>query len=160
MEYLRRPPGANEVALARVEVKFGISLPHDVKTFWSESNGPIIDFGYKELQFFPAEDIAAEDVYQLAHYMPGAIPLCMDGNGNLCLARIDEGSLLDILFLLAAILGGTRPQNWLVHFRSSCMTRPHQKVGYMPNTAVKRDCGSGVASPANRFCAAAPYLQR
>lgn len=29
-----------------------------------------------------------------------------------------------------------------------------------PNTSVKRDCGTGVASPVNRFRAAAPYLQR
>ena len=28
------------------------------------------------------------------------------------------------------------------------------------NPSVKRDCGIGVVSPASRFCAAAPYLQR
>lgn len=30
----------------------------------------------------------------------------------------------------------------------------------IPRTSVKRDCGTGVVSPGNHMCAAAPYLQR
>jgi hypothetical protein len=28
-----------------------------------------------------------DDIYETKSYLPGAIPLCLDGNGNLCVAR-------------------------------------------------------------------------
>ena len=90
MEYVKRPPGASAEALEEVERKFHVELPVDLRQFWSESEGPILWFGHKELQFFSIPDVI-EDFNNVAKHMPGAIPLCMDGSGNVCVARVSDG---------------------------------------------------------------------
>ncbi|MFC7519123.1 SMI1/KNR4 family protein [Herbaspirillum sp. GCM10030257] len=89
MQYTNRPPGTSAAALQRLEVKFDTALPPDLKQFWLQSDGAVLWFGYKELQFFPVKSIFEDDLYDLDQYMPGALPLCMDGNGNICVARIE-----------------------------------------------------------------------
>ncbi|WP_208146492.1 hypothetical protein, partial [Shewanella algae] len=55
---------------------------------------------WKPFRLFPATDTASrkcssirisylgEDIYELKKYMPNSIPVCMDGNGNICVAKI------------------------------------------------------------------------
>jgi hypothetical protein len=92
MEYIRRPPGAKAELIAEVERAYALALPIELRKLWTDSNGPILWFGYKELQFFPVSDVL-EDIYSVKQFMPGALPLCGDGNSNLCVGKVVNGEL-------------------------------------------------------------------
>lgn len=92
MRYLKRPTGASDNALMQLERKYGVTLPDDLRQFWLESDGPILWFGYKELQFFSISDVI-EDYYNVSELMPGAVPICMDGCGNICIAHLASGRI-------------------------------------------------------------------
>ena len=93
MEFLRRPPGANPATVAELAAKFSVTLPEDLLAFWQYSDGAVLWFGHKELQFFPVDEIVRHDVYSVSRFMPRAMPICTDGCGNLCVARIDAGKV-------------------------------------------------------------------
>lgn len=88
MEYVNKPPGVSRESIRELEGAFGVSLPSEFYDWWQKSNGADIFFGFKELQFFSIIEILGEDIYELKKYMPNSIPVCMDGNGNICVAKI------------------------------------------------------------------------
>ena len=90
--------------LAGVEAQFSVTLPPDLKAFWLESDGPVLWFEYKELQFMPARDVCS-DAYALGKYMPGALPLCLDGNGKICVARVDRRAVIGYFVASCGNLG-------------------------------------------------------
>jgi SMI1 / KNR4 family (SUKH-1) len=90
MQAITHPAGASETSLAEVERAYGIALPHELRRFWADSDGPILWFGFKELQFLCLADIR-DDMYSVRKQMPGALPLCMDGYSNICVARFEAG---------------------------------------------------------------------
>ena len=60
-----------------------ISLPEDYISFLRESNGGDFAKGNREFQMLSAaEVIEYYDTYNIARYMPYALPFAMDGNGN------------------------------------------------------------------------------
>jgi SMI1 / KNR4 family (SUKH-1) len=85
--------GATSELLDKVELAFSVLIPNDLRIFWQESNGRNLWFGYKELQFFSIQEILGDDIYYLKTYMPNAIPICLDGNGNICVARVEASSI-------------------------------------------------------------------
>lgn len=93
MQYIHRPSGASDTAVQQLEARFDTALPPNLKQFWLVSDGPILWFEYKELQFFSIRSMLEDDIYDLSQCMPGALPLCMDGNGNICVARIEAGKV-------------------------------------------------------------------
>ena len=90
MLILRRPPGASEDYLAKLEASYSVQVPAALRTLWLWSDGPILWFGFKELQFLRIEEIL-DDIYSVRFSMPGALPLCLDGMSNICVARIESG---------------------------------------------------------------------
>lgn len=90
MEYVSKPLGASKEEVLEIEKFYDVDLEREVIDWWEESDGPDVYFGYKELQFFSVKEIIGEDIYQLSKYMPSSIPVCMDGNGNICVAKIDS----------------------------------------------------------------------
>ena len=92
MQFVRRPVGASEDSLAHMEASYSVKLPAALRELWLDSDGPILWFGFKELQFLPLAAVL-EDAYSLREFMPGALPLCLDGMGNLCVARIESGRI-------------------------------------------------------------------
>jgi hypothetical protein len=93
VEYVRRPPGAKQADLLAVEETYAVSLSDELRNFWSQSDGPILWFGFKELQFFRLAEVL-DDANSVRRHMPGAIPICMDGMGNLCVARVTGGEII------------------------------------------------------------------
>lgn len=93
MQHLKRPVGANPTAVKELAAKFSVTLPDDLVAFWLYSDGAVLWFGHKELQFFPIDEILRNDVYSVNKFMPTAIPICTDGCGNVCVARIDAGQV-------------------------------------------------------------------
>jgi hypothetical protein len=91
MKFISKPLGASKEKILEIEKVFSVSLSWEIIDWWKESDGPIVYFGYKELQFFSVGDIVGEDIYQLRKYMPNAMPICMDGNCNICVAKIVSG---------------------------------------------------------------------
>jgi hypothetical protein len=103
MQFVRRPPGASEETIAEVERRYGVHVPHELRTFWAESDGAILWFGFKELQFFTVTEVL-DDIYSVREHMPGGLPLCMDGNGNICLARISGAEVFGYYVAEAGVL--------------------------------------------------------
>ena len=93
MEFVTKPNGTNRENALKIEQTFSVSLPEEMIEWWVESDGPTIFFGYKELQFFSIDEIIGEDIYELKKYMPKSIPICMDGCGNICVAKINNGHI-------------------------------------------------------------------
>jgi hypothetical protein len=89
MEYLKKPEGASPEELQELSRLYVVTLPQDLRDFMADSNGPILWFGFKELQFLRTSDIL-RDEYAVRIFMPGCIPLCMDGQSNICLAKINK----------------------------------------------------------------------
>ena len=94
MEYIKQPEGACTSTIEAVAAKYSVEIPADLREFWLKSDGCILWFGYKELQFFKTIEILEEDNYNLRRYMPNSLPICVDGNGNLCIARIEIGKIM------------------------------------------------------------------
>lgn len=90
MDYVEKPTGASPSSIDMLASKFHVVLPLDLIEWWSASDGPIVHFGYKELQFFSIGEMVGEDICELKKYMPNSMPICMDGSGNICVARIKE----------------------------------------------------------------------
>jgi hypothetical protein len=90
MNYVEKPAGARPQSFELLASEYQVDLPLDLIDWWSASDGPIVYFGYKELQFFSIREIVDEDIYELKKYMPNSMPICMDGNGNICVARIKD----------------------------------------------------------------------
>ena len=90
MEYVEKPSGAKALSIEKLASKYQVDLPQNLIEWWSSSDGPIVYFGYKELQFFSVNEIVGEDIYELKKYMPNSMPICMDGNGNICVAKIES----------------------------------------------------------------------
>jgi hypothetical protein len=93
MEYVTKPLGAKLENILEIENIFNVTLPNEMHDWWVKSDGPDVYFGFKELQFFSVKEILGEDIYQLRKYMPNSIPLCMDGNGNICVAKVLSGQI-------------------------------------------------------------------
>ena len=87
MEFLKRPEGASSGDLALLSGEWSVFLPRDLQDFMEASDGPVLWFGFKELQFLPVRDIIRDD-YAVQTYMPNALPICLDGNSNICVARV------------------------------------------------------------------------
>ncbi len=90
MYYVEKPAGARKQSIELLASAYQVDLPPDLIEWWSASDGPIVYFGFKELQFFSIREIVGEDIYELKKYMPNSMPMCMDGNGNICVARIKD----------------------------------------------------------------------
>lgn len=103
MQFVRRPRGASEDSIAEVERRYDVQLPPELRAFWAKSDGAILWFGFKELQFFTLSEVL-EDIYSVREHMPGGLPLCMDGNGNVCLARIFGGQIAGYYVAEAGVL--------------------------------------------------------
>jgi hypothetical protein len=103
VEFVRCPTGASEGSVADIERVYGVNLPPDLRAFWLDSDGPILWFGFKELQFFRVSEVL-QDIYSVRKHMAGALPLCMDGNGNICLARFIEGRVCGYYVTEAGVL--------------------------------------------------------
>ncbi|MDV2079711.1 SMI1/KNR4 family protein [Marinobacter xestospongiae] len=93
MEYVTKPLGAKREDVLKIGESYGVELPQDLVIWWEESDGADVYFGYKELQFFSVDEILGEDICQLNTYLPSSFPVCMDGNGNICVARIEDGQI-------------------------------------------------------------------
>lgn len=91
-ECIDLPAGASADEIRKVEEKFNVTLPVELRLLLETSDGPILWFSYKELQFFSCADIL-DDCHQVQRSMPHAMPLCMDGCGNVCVARISAGTI-------------------------------------------------------------------
>ncbi|WP_217493712.1 SMI1/KNR4 family protein, partial [Vibrio parahaemolyticus] len=105
MEFIDRPVGANQEEIYKLETIFQITLPESMLNWWSVSDGPIVYFGFKELQFFSLSEIYGEDIYGVKHDMSGAMPICLDGNGNICVARIEGGVISGFYVVDSSDLG-------------------------------------------------------
>ncbi len=105
MEFIDRPVGANQEEIHKLETIFQITLPESMLNWWGVSDGPIVYFGFKELQFFSLSEIYGEDIYGVKHDMPGAMPICLDGNGNICVARIAGGVISGFYVVDSSDLG-------------------------------------------------------
>lgn len=90
MDYVEKPAGASTQSFQLLASAYQFNLPPDLIEWWSASDGPIVYFGFKELQFFSIREIVGEDIYELKKYMPNSMPMCMDGNGNICVAKIKD----------------------------------------------------------------------
>lgn len=93
MEFLQRPEGASQDDLALLSREYLVFLPHDLRSFMIASNGPILWFGFKELQFLQISDILRDD-YAVRTHMQNGLPLCMDGNSNMCIAKIHNHQII------------------------------------------------------------------
>ncbi len=105
MEFIDRPVGANQEEIHKLETIFQITLPESMLNWWGVSDGPIVYFGFKELQFFSLSEIYGEDIYGVKLDMPGAMPICLDGNGNICVARIAGGVISGFYVVDSSDLG-------------------------------------------------------
>ncbi len=105
MDYVTKPAGADLVDVREIEMAYSVSLPNEMIDWWISSDGPIIYFGFKELQFFSVKEIVGEDIYQLKNYMPNSIPVCMDGNGNICVAKVLDGQIVGFFIADCGDLG-------------------------------------------------------
>ncbi|MDW2204850.1 SMI1/KNR4 family protein, partial [Vibrio sp. 1636] len=105
MEFIDRPVGANQEEIHKLETIFQITLPESMLNWWGVSDGPIVYFGFKELQFFSLSEIYGEDIYGVKHDMPGAMPICLDGNGDICVARIAGGVISGFYVVDSSDLG-------------------------------------------------------
>ncbi|MCZ4305754.1 SMI1/KNR4 family protein [Zoogloeaceae bacterium G21618-S1] len=94
MEYVDKPNGATSDEIENLESSIKVTLPNDYKKLLLESDGPILYFGHKELQFFSVGEILGEDIYQLKKYMPNCFPICLDGNSNICVAKIENRKII------------------------------------------------------------------
>lgn len=92
--YIEKPNGASYDGIEKIESFYKVALPNSIKEWWLQSDGPIIDFEFKELQFFSVEEMIGDDIYELNKYMPNCIPICLDGNGNICVAKIQDGKII------------------------------------------------------------------
>ena len=95
MEFIEKPAAASALDIERLGLHYQVDLPREFIDWWMSSNGPVVFFGYKELQFFSVDEIVADD-YKVRTYMPLGMPLCMDGSANMCVARIQAGRLAGI----------------------------------------------------------------
>jgi hypothetical protein len=93
VKYLEQPPGASKYSVDKIQSAYSATIPDDLRSFWQASDGPTLWFGFKELQFFATAEVV-EDIYQLKTYLPGAIPLCLDGNSNICVARVEVSQIV------------------------------------------------------------------
>ena len=93
MEFLERPEGASQSDLALLSREYSVFLPQDLRTFLSTSDGPILWFGFKELQFLSVSEIL-QDEYGVRAQMPNALPLCFDGMSNICVAEIQGNQIV------------------------------------------------------------------
>ena len=93
MKYLKQPAGASPSSIGDIQLAYSATIPDDLRAFWQESNGPSLWFEFKELQFLSTTEVI-EDNYELKTYMPGSVPLCLDGNGNICLARVESSRIV------------------------------------------------------------------
>lgn len=116
--------------IADVAAKFAVTVPADLVEFWKQSNGSTLWFGYKELQFFSTDEILGSDIYKLNLYMPDALPICMDGNGNICLARILDGSISGYFVASCGNLGWEDAVEIAKNFKQfiSDTTSPEQRL--------------------------------
>ncbi|MEZ9864960.1 SMI1/KNR4 family protein [Vibrio breoganii] len=105
MDYIDKPTGANLEEIHQLETTFKITLPEVMVNWWSVSDGPIVYFGFKELQFFSLSEIYSEDIYGVKHHMPGAMPICFDGSGNMCVAKIEGGVISGFYVVESGNLG-------------------------------------------------------
>ncbi|BDM63380.1 hypothetical protein NFHSH190041_08320 [Shewanella sp. NFH-SH190041] len=105
MEYVIKPTGANNAEIRKIEKRFDVSLPDEFFAWWAHSNGADIYFGFKELQFFSVTEIVQDTPFNLAHYMPHAIPICMDGNGNICVAKVEQRHIVAYYLASCGSLG-------------------------------------------------------
>lgn len=87
MQYIIKPTGASKEDIVSIENTYNVSMPSEMIDWWAKSDGADVYFGFKELQFFSVKEIIGEDIYQLKKYMPNSIPIAMDGNGNICVAK-------------------------------------------------------------------------
>lgn len=90
MEFHDRPDGATAGDIASWEKAFKMLMPEDLKQLLTLSNGPVLFDAAtdKELQFWSVEEaIDAPDVYGLEDECPDAVPIAMDGSGNLVVYR-------------------------------------------------------------------------
>ena len=91
MEYIDKPKGATKSEINSISTENKIELSQEFENWFQISNGPTVYFGYKEIQFFSANEIIGKDIYQLKQYMPSSLPMCLDGSGNICVAKIESG---------------------------------------------------------------------
>ena len=104
MEYVTRPDGASPEVIAELSRAYLVTLPPELCNFMTESDGPILWFGFKELQFLSVADILRDD-YEVRAHMPGCIPLCMDGHANLCVAKVARQQIVGYFVASCGNLG-------------------------------------------------------
>ena len=105
MKYIDKPAGADISKLDNLSEIFQVELPLDLIEWWQFSDGSNVFWDYKELQFLSLNEILSEDIYDLNKYMPNSIPICLDGNGNICVARIESKKIFGFYVASCSDLG-------------------------------------------------------
>ncbi len=105
MEYVDKPAGADISEIDKLSEMFQVELPLDFIEWWQHSDGSNVFWGFKELQFFSVNEILGEDIYEINKYMPSSMPVCLDGNGNICVARIEAGKIFGFYVASCGDLG-------------------------------------------------------
>ncbi len=85
MKFIKKSNPVNSIDILKWQDFFRAIIPVDFKDFLSETDGGILYDSIRdaEFQFLPLlKAIEYYECYEFDKYMNGAIPLCMDGNGN------------------------------------------------------------------------------
>ena len=108
MKYHDKPAPAKIQDIQEWESFFGVEMPTDLKELLLESNGPIFytEETGKELQFLSAsEAIEYYDAYKFKEYCANAVPISMDGCGNIVVYKLEQGRIKNILAISSNNMG-------------------------------------------------------
>ena len=97
--------GALPEGMAQWENYFSQKMPLDYIKLLKSSDGAGFYSAYTggELQFLSVKEaIQYHEIYSFIDDCPGAIPICMDGNGNFAVYRIQKGIISGIFLMPAA----------------------------------------------------------